>query len=307
MEISWLEVFLAVAEELHFSRAATRCHLSQPAVSKQVQQLEEHLGIVLFERTRRSVRLTNPGGALVAEARRAVDAVRRMQRLAGELRAGEVGQLRVGFTPTAPSELLAELVRRFRKRCPNVNVELVEMSSQEQQLALSNGSLDVALVRRGAALGSRSRVRETDSGSTFLPLIEERLVVTLPRDSAWAKVRTIELSVLRDERWVLVRREASPTVYDAIVAGCLRVGFSPTVVQLGSQLHSVLAMVASGLGVSLLPESASRWRTKGVVFVPAKEVVTSRVGLSIPAHGAIPASVWFAEIAEEWSDASRAR
>jgi DNA-binding transcriptional LysR family regulator len=109
------------------------------------------------------------------------------------------------------------------------------------------------------------------------------------------------LEALREEPWVLVRRDASPTVYDAIVGACLRKGFSPSVAHTGFQLHSVLAMVASGLGVSMVPDSARRWRTKGVLFLVAKEQVTSRVGLSIPTRGATPAAVWFADLAEEWS------
>jgi DNA-binding transcriptional LysR family regulator len=306
MEIAWLEAFIAVTEELHFSRAAKRCHVSQPAVSKQIRQLEERLGVVLFERTRRSVRLTGPGSALVSVARQSLDAVQRMQRLANDLSAGESGQLRIGFTPTAPSEVLPELVRRFRRRHPKVSVELVEMSSQEQRQALSNGQLDVALVRQASVYGAHSpRSRQVGDGElTFLPLVEERLIVAVSRDAPLAKARTVSLDALRDQSWVLVRREASPTVYDAIIAACLRSGFSPFVAHTGLQLHSVLAMVASGLGVSMVPESAKRWRTKGVTFLPAKDHVTSRVSLSIPALGATPAAVWFAEVAADWSKAA---
>lgn len=303
MEISWLEVFLAVAEELHFSRAAQRCHLSQPAISKQVQQLEEHLGVTLFERSRRSVRLTGSGLALVPAARQSIDAIRRMQRLASDLRTGELGRLRVGFTPTAPTEVLPELVRRFRRRHPGVSIELVEMSSQDQRLALASGNLDVALVRDAATLGSRlSRgTSVTDGESTFLPLVHERLVVAVPRDAPLTKARSVSLLALREQPWVLVRREASPSVYDAIVSACLRAGFAPSVIHTGLQLHSVLAMVASGLGISMLPESARHWRTKGVIFMPPKEHITSRVGLIVPAQGATSAAKWFAELAAEWA------
>lgn len=303
MEISWLEVFLAVAEELHFSRAAQRCHLSQPAISKQVQQLEEQLGVVLFERSRRSVKLTSAGSALVPAARQSLDAIQRMQRLATDLRVGEIGQLRVGFTPTAPSDVLPELVRRFRKRHPEVSVELVEMSSQDQRQALASGALDVALVRDASAHAPRPSHTASviDGESTFLPLVYERLVVAVPRDTPLTKARSISLLSLRDEPWVLVRREASPSVYDAIVAACLRSGFSPSVVHTGLQLHSVLAMVASGLGLSMVPESVRNWRTKGVTFVPSKEHVTSRVGLIIPAQGVTSTAKWFAELAAEWA------
>lgn len=301
MEISWVEVFLAVAEELHFSRAAKRRHLSQPAVSKQIRQLEEHLGLTLFERTRRAVRLTPAGASLVPAARQSLDAVQRMQRLATDLRTGELGQLRVGFTPTAPSDLLPELVRRFRKRHPGVSVELVEMSSQDQRRALASGTLDVALVRNAATLSTKDALPDDERESTFVPLVTERLIVAVARDTRWAKLRSVSLLALRDEPWVLVRREASPSVYDAIVAACLGAGFSPSVVHTGLQLHSVLAMVASGLGLSLVPESVRSWRTKGVTFVPSKEQVTSRVGLIVPARGATSTATWFAAVAAAWS------
>jgi DNA-binding transcriptional LysR family regulator len=271
MDLSHLATFVAVAEELHFSRAAARRHLSQPALSKQVQQLERLTGLTLFVRSRRTVRLTPEGMALLPRAKAAILAAGEVKELAGQLRRGAIGRLRVGFTPSAPHDVLQGLLRRFRRRCPDVDVDLIEASSRAQLQALHRGSLDVGLLRP-------PRPRSADL--EWHDLSREPFVVAMPRDHALAQRKRIALRALDQVPLVLVARRASPDVYDYLVDSCRAAGIVPNVRREASQVHTALALVGGGVGLSLLPQSASRWRLREVVFRPLVEPLVSVFALA---------------------------
>jgi DNA-binding transcriptional LysR family regulator len=243
MDFTHLASFVAVAEELHFSRAAARRHLSQPALSKQVQQLERVTGLTLFVRNRRTVRLTPEGMALLPRAKAAILAAGEVQELAGQLRRGVIGRIRVGFTPSAPHDVLQGLLRRFRRRCPDVEPDLIEASSRVQLHALQRGSLDVGLLRP-------PRPRSADL--QWHDLSREPFVVAMPRDHALARRKRIALRALDHVPLVLVARRASPDVYDYLLESCRAVGIVPNVRREASQVHTALALV----GVFVLAHAA---------------------------------------------------
>jgi DNA-binding transcriptional LysR family regulator len=288
MDLTHLASFVAVAEELHFSRAAARRHLSQPALSKQVQQLERVTGLTLFVRNRRMVRLTPEGMALLPHAKAAIRAAGEVQELAGQLRRGVIGLIRVGFTPSAPHDVLQGLLRRFRRRCPDVETDLIEASSRVQLNALQRGSLDVGLLRP-------PRPRSADL--QWHDLSREPFVVAMPRDHALARRKRIALRALDQIPLVLVARRASPDVYDYLLESCRAVGIVPNVRREASQVHTALALVGGGVGVSLLPQSASRLRLREVVFRPLVEPLVSVFVLAHAAGLASPMVTAFSEAA----------
>jgi DNA-binding transcriptional LysR family regulator len=260
MELRHLRSFVAVAEELHFGRAAARVHIVQPALSRQIRALEEEMGLRLFERDRRRVALTAGGAAFLEEARsvlrdvdRAVDTARRAAR-------GEYGTLRIGYVPAVVYTGLPEIVRAFRKRLPGVDVRFRDMSPALQVEALLAERIDVGFVR--------GPVHEPALAATTV--LEEPLVAALPSGHRLAGHASLELAILAAEPFVLQARSRGPESHDQILAICRSAGFSPRVVQEGSNID-VLSFVASGAGVAIVPTSLRVIRRAGIVFRPLRE------------------------------------
>jgi DNA-binding transcriptional LysR family regulator len=249
-----------VGEELHFGRAAARLHVSQPALSRAVQELERQVGVQLLARTKRSVRLTDAGQTLLEEAPRVLADVDRA--LAETLRVGrgEVGRLRIGFLPSATNELVPAAVRTFRTAFPAVALELSEQLDEAQLEALAHGRLDIGVLRTR---------RELDDVA-FETLAVEEECVALARDHRLARRRHVSFRDLRDEDFVLWPRRTAPETHDRIVERCRAAGFSPRVVQEAPQAHTLLGLVAAGLGVSILVRSYRSLRGGDVVFVPIR-------------------------------------
>lgn len=259
MDFTLIASFIAVAEELHFSRAAHRRNVSQPALSKHIRQLESRLGLPLFDRDRRSVRLTPEGVALVSRAQAVVDGVAAIEELAGQLRRGTAGRIRVGFTPSAPHHVLPALLRDFRRRCPAIEPELVEMSSGDQLGSIERGALDVGLLRPP---------RRAPPNLVCHEVLREPFVAAIPEALALARRRRISLVALGRVPLVLVARRAAPDVYDDLLATFQRAGVNANVRREATQINTALALVMAGVGVALVPRSASRVRLDGVTFRP---------------------------------------
>ncbi len=258
IETRLLRSFLVVADELHFGRAATRLHLTQPPLTRQIQQLEGDLGdVALFDRTRRQIALTQAGQAFVVEARRILDqlahAVDRTQRVAR----GESGRLRIGFISTANYSVLPGLLKAFASRFPDVEVELLESTGDEQARLLADGILDAGL------LIASDPVPDLES----LPLYREPLVAVLPRSSPLAsRTGTMAVKPLRAEPFVLFPRVLAPSLYDKIIAYTEKAGFSPYVAQEARQMQTIIGLVAGGLGVSIVPACMQNLRRDDVVY-----------------------------------------
>src|SRR5262245_55939085 len=260
MELRHLRYFVAVAEELHFGRAAARVHIVQPALSRQIRTLEAEMGLRLLERDRRRVALTPAGAVFLDEARLLLDHVGRAVEAARRADRGELGSLRIGYVPAMVITGLPEIVRGFRTRFPGVDVRLHEMSPTMQVEALLGERVDVGFVR-GPIL---------EPGVATETMLEEPLVAVLPSGHRFGRHKRLRLSLLADEPFVLQARSRGPGSHDQILAICRTAGFSPRVVQEGSNAE-VASLVASGAGVAIVPASLRAIRRAGVLYRPLRE------------------------------------
>ncbi|MEV4754173.1 LysR family transcriptional regulator [Micromonospora sp. NPDC049559] len=263
MELRHLRYFVAVAEELHFGRAARRLHIAQPALSQQIQRLERELGARLLVRNRRQVQLSPAGAAFLPEARAALAQADRAASVARRTAAGELGRLALGFVGSVTDELLPRLLPEFRIRYPELRLELREMTSAEQVAALERGELDLGLLRPPAR-GLRTRL-----------VHREPLVVALPAGHRLAGADgpgadELDGAELRGEPFVLFPRHKGPGLYDMIIDYCQRSGVTPTVVQEAVQMQTITALVAAGTGVALVPSSQRAVPRAGLVFRPLR-------------------------------------
>jgi DNA-binding transcriptional LysR family regulator len=258
VELRHLRYFVAVAEELHFGRAAQRLHIVQPALSKQIMALERDLGVQLFERTKRSVRVTSAGEALYDEARAILQRVERAAYTAQMTAIGEIGGLDIGFIGPAMWSVIPPTLRVHRQRFPGVRFHLHELGSAAQMRRLGDGGLDVGFVRPPV---NEARV-------VFQTVLQEPFVVGLPEDHPYASAEILDLAELASETFILVPRRESPGFYDRCVALCHTYGFSPRAIEEGNAPAAMYGMVAAGLGVTLAPASVLNVPWHGVVFRP---------------------------------------
>lgn len=255
MDLRHIRYFLAVAEELHFGRAARRLHIAQPPLSRQIQDLEGELGVSLFVRDRRHVALTPAGEAFREEARRLLadvgEAVERARRAAR----GEIGRLRIGYVPSVAMTRFPDILRAYRRRFPRVDLTVEEMSPARQVERLLADRLDVGFAR-GPLLEPALQVQGW---------WEEPLVVALPRSHPLARRRRLPMSALAREPFIVPARARGPGIHDQVLALCRDAGFSPRVVHEGSQLDAQL-LVAAGVGVAIVPCSHRGLHRAGVVL-----------------------------------------
>lgn len=260
MDLRRLKYLVAVADEGHITRAAAELGIQQPPLTRQIRTLEDELGVRLFERLPRGMRPTEAGRVVVEEARAILERAGRLADVAQRAARGEQGRLAIGYTSSgAFHPFVAQQIRVFRAASPGVQLALTEDGTPELVRGLADERLDAAFIRsRGAH----------DGDLLVEPLLEEPMVAALPSDHPLARSRAIELSALAGETFVFYRRPTGPGLHDAIVAACLRAGFSPTVGQEAPRMSSTLGLVAAGLGVSITPASMQRMNVADVVFVP---------------------------------------
>jgi DNA-binding transcriptional LysR family regulator len=257
MELRHLRYFVAVAEELHFGRAAQRLHIVQPALSKQISALERELGVCLFSRTKRSVAFTPAGTAFYTEAREILNRVDQATAVTKLTAAGAVGTLDIGFASPVIWSFLQPILRRQRKAYPGVRLHLHELQSSPQIRMLREGKLHAGFVVRPAG---------ADEVLEFRPVWHEGIVVALPDNHRLAGEEEIDLAQLADERFILVSRTTAPGFFDNCLDLCRSFGFTPAVVEEGNTPAALYGLVAAGLGVSLGPTSASKIPWHGVTF-----------------------------------------
>lgn len=255
--IRHLWLFLAVAEERHFGRAAQRLGMSQPPLTEQIRVLEHALKVQLFERSRRGTQLTPAGLALVPEVRKLAEHLERIERAVREAVRGREGVLTIGAVTAVMVDLLPELIAKLRQRHPQVTVSVREIDSGEAAAALHNGDVDLALVRLDDPPAA---------GLAAAPLREERLAVALPPGHAFAERTRLRLRDLAEEDFVLCFRRASPSYFDTLVGACRAAGFSPRIVHEVGSVSSQLAFVACGQGIALVPASVKRMAAASVVL-----------------------------------------
>ena len=256
MELRHLRYFVAVAEELHFGRAAARLSIVQPSLSQQIQQLEDELGFPLLRRTKRSVELTDAGKVFLAEAQHILAQIQEAKRAAQRAYRGEVGRLVIGYTSSSTYDLLPMMLRVYRERFPHVEVVLRELTTHEQVRALEEEYIQVGLLRLpiSTPLVSVEVVRQ------------EPIVCVLPEEHPLASRERIAMPLLAHEPFVLQSRQRGAGYYVQLMKLCLASGFSPNVVQEVTELHAIVGLVAAGIGVSLVPLSTRNIRSQGVVY-----------------------------------------
>ena len=260
MELRHLRYFVAVAEELSFTRAAGRLHMAQPPLGQQVRQLEGELGVELFGRTKRRVWLTEAGEAFLGEAYLALEQVERAAKAARRAGRGETGTLSVGFVGSAAYEVLPEILKAFRGQYPDVEIALEELTTAHQVRALEEGRIEIGFVRPPIE-------REDLAVRTVM---REPLVAVLPSAHPLSGQGDVSLGALADEPFVVSPRRLGPSFYDRIIGACREAGFSPRVVQEAIQMQTVIGMVAAGIGVALVPASERNLARKGVAYKPIR-------------------------------------
>lgn len=262
VELRHLRYFATVAQEGHITRAAERLGMQQPPLSQQIKALEREIGVQLFRRKARGVELTEAGRSFLADALsilvRVEDAVETAQRIA----AGQQGRLRIGMAPSVPFQpFVPRMIRRFREAYPLVSVSTEECLRTELVEGLQARTLDVAFTRASIA---------PTEGLDLNFLLDEPMVVALPSAHALARPRpraaAFPLGRLAAESFIVYARRQGPALHDATLAACAQAGFSPRLGQETARVISALSLVASGLGVTLVPASMQSMTMDGVTF-----------------------------------------
>jgi len=261
MELRHVRYFLAVAEEQNFTRAAKKVGIGQPPLSQQIRALEDELGAPLFHRRSHGADLTSAGKAFLPEARTMMMQAERAKKIARLGAKGQVGQLRIGFTSSAVFRpTVPEIVRDFHQKHLEVELSLTENDTSDLLRLLAEKQIDAGFIRPG---------RQDPEGYDVHRFRNESSVAVLPLGHSLAKRRTVRLSALSGESFVVFPRKAGPSLFDEIMESCRRCGFDPLIAHEAPQISSAPNLVAAGLGVSIVPLSiASQIRVKGIVYLP---------------------------------------
>ena len=276
--------FVAVAEELHFGRAALGLHMTQPPLTQGIAQLERRLAVRLFDRTKRSVQLTAAGAALLPGVH---DLLARAQALPAQARAaqsGEIGQLRLGFVSTIGFGQLPQWVRGFRARYPKVGLELIEATGDVQLQVLERGEIDAGFMLHSPGL--------VPPGLQHLRVAREPLVLALPDPHPLTRTAAPKLAQVLAERLVIFPRRIVPSLHDAILGIYQAAGQAPVIAQEAIQMQTIVNLVSAGLGVAWVPQSVRQFQRPGVAY---RKVLAPRAS-AFPAcetslvwpHGASP-------------------
>ena len=293
MELRHLRCFVAVAEDLHFGRAARRLSISQPPLSLSIQQLEDQLGVRLLERDSKHVALTPAGAVFLEEVRHLLDKFGDATDLARSVASGSTGRLRIGFSGSMLYRGLPELVKVYRSAYPKVVLTLVELNSAEQIEALSRDRLEVGFVH----------APQIPDGLEGLLVTEEPFVACLPDRHRYVSDQRLGLRALADEPFVLFARSASPLYYERVIALCIANGFRPRVLFEARHWLSVVGLVAMRMGVAVVPKAIEASGIHGVRFVPLKPSrIRSTSWCVWNPHRRSPAREQFLEI---WKNAAR--
>jgi DNA-binding transcriptional LysR family regulator len=259
MELRHLRYFLAVAEELNFTRAAERLGISQPPLTQQIKALEAELGVSLLDRSAYRIELTDAGRVFAAEAARILGDARSAVQAARRAASGATGRVRVGFTESASfNPLVTSTLRRFRSDFPAAEVSLEERPSTELIVALREERIDAAFVRPPLP---------AERGLTLELLEKEPLVLAVPSGHPLVDRQQVELGSLAAETFILYPRAVRPGLADTVVAACQAAGFTPKVGQYAPQLSSTINLVAASLGISIVPDSMRCLQARAVAYL----------------------------------------
>ena len=259
MELRHLRYFVAVAEQKGFREASRFLHVSQPAISKTLTQLEQELGTKLFARSGRTVRLTPQGEVFYEETLRTLKQSDHAAEAAQRAARGEIGTLTLGFCSVATAGFLPSIVRRYKELLPGVRLLFREMDPTQQEAAFSQGEIDVGITRPPFA---KKLARELDVKT----ILREPLLVAVP-ESHPVTARKMNVENLSEEPFILFHRDGAPTVHDAILGMCQKRGFAPKVAYESDNMQTTFTLVAGGQGVAIVPMCTLNLRPEGVRFL----------------------------------------
>jgi DNA-binding transcriptional LysR family regulator len=257
MDLRHLRYFCAIAEWGGFNRAARVLHVSQSAISEQILDLEEEIGVPLLNRSHHRISLTAPGELFLEEAKKVLSAADRAVELTQRSHRGEIGSLSIGFLVWGTGAFFPRLIREFRRRQPGVRLSLLEMVPAAQSEALLSGAIEIGFTRPLQA--------PYDAQLRSELLYMDPLIAVLPADHPLA-TGPIAVEALADENFVLCDRDLSPTLFDKITSACNRAGFAPRITQTSNLLSSVLTLVQAGEGITLIPASLRHMRFTDLAF-----------------------------------------
>lgn len=261
MELRHLHYFIAVAEELHFTRAAERLHMAQPPLSQQIRDLETQLGIKLFERTKRHVELTPAGKVFLTEARLVLAQADRAVKAAQRAGRGEIGQLIIGFNSSATYSVLPKILQRFRDCCPEVELILHELTTSQQLELLRKHQIHVGLLY----------LPLDDAELKFISVLKEPLMVTIPDTHPLRDQPQISLHALKNTPFIMPPHHLGGGLYRQIIKLFQQTNFQPQVVQEAIVLQTAISLVAGGVGVTIVPASLQNLQRPGVIYKPLVE------------------------------------
>jgi len=289
MKLHFLRYFVVLAEELHFGRAASKLAITQPPLSSAIKSLEQELEVQLLIRDSKHVELTQAGVAFLEEARQILEQVARASSVAKIVAKGMSGRIEIGVTGSLIYREVPEIVRQFNIEMPSVDVVLREMSSADQLNELLRGQLHAGFVNAATAPPQLAS----------LPLGEDEFVLCLPEDHPKAQGDTVDLKQLADERFVMFSRDVAPANHDNVIAIFSRAGIHPKTIHAARQWLTIVAMVANGLGVSLVPRTLARSRVHGVKFmkISGEQVLSPAILVWNPAY-CLPTIRGFIECSE---------
>jgi len=270
MELRHIRYFVAVAEELHFGRAAERLQMAQPPLSQQIRQLEAELDVQLFYRTKRKVQLTEAGQVFLKEARQILAQSEQAVQIAQRANRGEMGRLAIGFVGSATYSVLPIVLRAFCKRFPEVQLILHELTTAEQIEALREQRIQVGFVRPPIY----------DEEFRLASVLREAFIAVLPESHPLATQPKISLQSLAHEPFILFPSHLGIGFYHQVINLCQQAGFTPKVAQEAIQMQTIISLVAAELGVALVPASLQNLQRVGIVYKPLVEA-TPTVELAI--------------------------
>ncbi len=268
MELRHLRYFVAVAQEMHFGRAAIRLNISQPPLTQQIHNLEEELGVSLFDRSNRKVQLTAEGELFLKRAESILHQVERATTEVKRSALGEMDTLVIGYMGSAILREIISNIKLFRHNYPSVKLDFVIMRSDEQYEALLDGKIDAGFVDLSVQpMSDRFASHHVD----FDLVVHERLCVALQLDHHLSKREFIDIAELKNEDFVTLQRHLFPSNYDKVVSQCEQAGFSPKITAMSEQTDVLLAYVATGVGIALVPSCTESSWNKEVCFVPLQQ------------------------------------
>ncbi len=290
MELRHLRYFVTLAEELHFGRAAERLHIAQPPLSQQIRQLETELGFQLFQRTKRNVQLTQAGQVFLSEVQQILNQLEQAIEVGRQTSRGFRGQLVVGFVSSAAYNILPTILRTFRTLIPNVDLELHELTTDQQLQWLQDHRIDVGFLRPPV---------EKESFCWEI-IFHEPLMMALPEAHPLANQTSVSLRSLKNEPFIMFPRTLAPGLHDPIISLCLQAGFSPNIAQEAIQMQTIVSLVAAEMGVAIVPESLQHLQRTGVVYKPIQQP-TPKVAIAMiwQHHNTSPTVQKFIEVVRQ--------